>query len=164
MLQLGLLRVITWPGSRFKKQGIKAQNLFVPTRSSILTSVNHALDLVWVFALIFRWWFGYWQVYFEQAFNSFLLRVCRTSFFLISLSLFFAWTVSFLITDGYVPAAADATEEQRTVERMMRKRDQKAMFYIHQCVDESVFEKIADSTTSKGAWDLLVRCSVVTHQ
>ena len=65
MLQLGILRVISWPGSRFKKQRIKAQNLFVPTCSSwcssILNSVNRALDLVWVFALIFQWWFRYWQ-------------------------------------------------------------------------------------------------------
>src|ERR1051325_9425384 len=38
------------------------------------------------------------------------------------------------------------------------KRDQKALFYIHQCVDAIVFEKIADSMTSKGAWDTLVRC------
>ena len=65
MLQLGLLRVITWPGSRFKKQKIKAQILFVPTRSSWcssnLRSVDRALDLVWVFALMLQWWFGYWQ-------------------------------------------------------------------------------------------------------
>ena len=33
MLQLRLSRVIMFPGSRFKKQRIKAQNLFVPTRS-----------------------------------------------------------------------------------------------------------------------------------
>ena len=72
--------------------------------------------------------------------------------------LFGAQDVLDLVTDGYVPAAADATEEQRTAERMMRKRDQKALFYIHQCVDESVSGKIVDSTTSKGTWDLLVRC------
>ena len=72
--------------------------------------------------------------------------------------LFGAQDVLDLVTDGYVPAAADATEEQRTTERMTRKRDQKALFYIHQCVDESVFEKIDDSATSKGAWDLLARC------
>src|ERR1044072_6934130 len=38
------------------------------------------------------------------------------------------------------------------------RRDQKALFYIHQCGDATVFEKIADSMTSKGAWDTLVRC------
>ena len=65
--------------------------------------------------------------------------------------LFGAQDVLDLVTDGYVPAAADATEEQRTAERVMRNRDQKALFYIHQCVDEIVFEKIANSTTSKGA-------------
>src|SRR4051812_17991353 len=31
MLQLGLSRVVTWLGSRFKKQRIEAQILFVPT-------------------------------------------------------------------------------------------------------------------------------------
>src|SRR3954466_4020502 len=31
MLQLGLSRVVTWLGSRFKKQRIMAQNLIVPT-------------------------------------------------------------------------------------------------------------------------------------
>src|ERR1044072_3560884 len=40
----------------------------------------------------------------------------------------------------------------------MRKKDQKALFYIHQCVDENVFKKIVDSMMSKEAWDILVRC------
>ena len=100
MLQLGLLRVITWPGSRFKKQRIKAQILFVPTRSSWcspnLNSVDHTLDLVWVFTLIFRWWFRCWQFILNR--QSFLFCwgfVRPLSWFLLSLS-FFAWTVSFL--------------------------------------------------------------------
>lgn len=38
------------------------------------------------------------------------------------------------------------------------KKDQEAFFYIHQCVDVNVFEKIIDSTTTKVAWDALVRC------
>ncbi|KAK2403434.1 hypothetical protein QL285_052871 [Trifolium repens] len=63
-----------------------------------------------------------------------------------------------LVTDGNVPVAADATEEQKEAQRKERKRDQKALFFIHQCVDENVFEKIADSETAKAAWDTLVRC------
>ena len=93
MLQLGLLRVITWPGSQFKKQRIKAQILFIPTRSSWcspnLNSVGHTLDLVWVFALIFQWWFWCWQFILNRQSFPFLLRVCKTSFlsdFLLSLS------------------------------------------------------------------------------
>ena len=106
MLQLVLLRVITWPGSRFKKQRIKAQNLFVPTRSSwcssILNSANRALDLVWVFVLIYQWWFGYWKFILNR--HSFLLRVCRDLFlFDFIIPVFFAWTVSFVITVSGMP-------------------------------------------------------------
>ncbi|KAK2383862.1 hypothetical protein QL285_071274 [Trifolium repens] len=72
--------------------------------------------------------------------------------------LFGAQDVLELVTDGYVPVAADATEEQKEAQRKERKRDQKALFFIHQCVDENVFEKIADSETAKAAWDTLVRC------
>lgn len=42
--------------------------------------------------------------------------------------------------------------------RETRKKDQKSLFYIHQCVDMNVFEKIVNSTTTKGAWDTLVWC------
>jgi hypothetical protein len=72
--------------------------------------------------------------------------------------LFGAQDVLDLVTEGYVPVAVNATEEERVAQRETRKRDQKALFFIHQCVDANVFEKIADSTTSKGAWDILVRC------
>ncbi|XP_058746260.1 uncharacterized protein LOC131619139 [Vicia villosa] len=40
----------------------------------------------------------------------------------------------------------------------MRKKDKNELFYIHQCVDTKVFEKIVDSTTAKVAWDTIVRC------
>lgn len=39
-----------------------------------------------------------------------------------------------------------------------RKKDHKALFYIHLCVDMKVFEKIVDSTTANAAWDTLVQC------
>ncbi|KAK2363545.1 hypothetical protein QL285_088517 [Trifolium repens] len=72
--------------------------------------------------------------------------------------LFGAQDVLELVTEGYVPVAADATDTQKLAQKDTKKKDQRALFYIHQCVDENVFEKIADSTTSKGAWDILVRC------
>ena len=65
--------------------------------------------------------------------------------------LFGAQDVLELVTDGYVPVAADATEDEKEAQRETRKRDQKALFFIHQCVDVNVFEKIADCTTSKEA-------------
>ena len=42
--------------------------------------------------------------------------------------LFGAQDVLDLVTEGYVPVAADATEEQKSAERAMRKMDQKALF------------------------------------
>ena len=61
--------------------------------------------------------------------------------------LFGAHDILDLTTNGYVLVAADATEEQRSAERATRKRDHKALFYIHPCVDETVFENIVDSKT-----------------
>jgi hypothetical protein len=72
--------------------------------------------------------------------------------------LFGAQDVLELVTEEYVPVATDATEEHKEAQRATRKKDQKALFYIHRCVNESVFEKIADSTTAKEAWDILTRC------
>src|ERR1044072_4786590 len=71
--------------------------------------------------------------------------------------LFGAQYVLELVTDGYIPVAEAATEEEKEVQRNKRRMDQNALFYIHQCVDAIVFEKIADSMTSKKAWDTLVR-------
>ncbi|GAU22332.1 hypothetical protein TSUD_106600 [Trifolium subterraneum] len=53
------------------------------------------------------------------------------------------------------PLPANATEQQRTTFREAQKKDSKALFLIHQCVDSKVFEKIADAITSKDAWDIL---------
>ncbi|KAK2354017.1 hypothetical protein QL285_091585 [Trifolium repens] len=72
--------------------------------------------------------------------------------------LFGAQDVLELVTEGYVPVAADATDAQKLAQKDTKKKDQRALFYIHQCVDENVFEKIADSETAKVAWDTLIRC------
>ncbi|KAK2448515.1 hypothetical protein P8452_12596 [Trifolium repens] len=52
--------------------------------------------------------------------------------------LFGAQDVLELVTDGYVPVAADATEEQKEAQRKERKRDQKALFFIHQLLVHKV--------------------------
>lgn len=74
--------------------------------------------------------------------------------------LFGAQDVFDLINDGYVQVTLpeNATDAQRNVQRDLRKKDQKALFYNHQCVDVNMFEKIVDSMTVKAAWNTLVRC------
>ncbi|KEH22209.1 hypothetical protein MTR_7g034340 [Medicago truncatula] len=49
--------------------------------------------------------------------------------------------------------SANPTEVQRNAHREAKKKDCKALFYIHQCVDNKVFEKIGDVESSKEAWD-----------
>ena len=36
-----------------------------------------------------------------------------------------------LVTDGYNLLEADATEDQKIAQKVLRKKDQKALFYIH---------------------------------
>ncbi|XP_019432586.1 PREDICTED: uncharacterized protein LOC109339582 [Lupinus angustifolius] len=63
-----------------------------------------------------------------------------------------------IIQEGYQSVGEDATEAQRLVHKDCKKRDCKALFMIHQCVDESNFEKISNAKTTKEAWDSLEKC------
>ncbi|GAU47995.1 hypothetical protein TSUD_404720 [Trifolium subterraneum] len=60
-----------------------------------------------------------------------------------------------LVKNGYNALAADATEAQQATFREVKKKDCKALFLIHQCVDSANFEKISSATSSKQAWDIL---------
>lgn len=73
--------------------------------------------------------------------------------------LFGAQDVLDLINKGYIHIALpeNATNMHKNAQRDLRKKDQKVLFYIYQCVDVNVFEKIADSTMAKVAGDTLVR-------
>ncbi|KAK2353501.1 putative mitochondrial protein [Trifolium repens] len=59
------------------------------------------------------------------------------------------------VNAAITPLPENANEEQRTTFREAKKKDNKALFLIHQCVDSKVFEKIADAETFKDAWDIL---------
>ena len=50
---------------------------------------------------------------------------------------------------------ATATEAKKNAHREVKKKDCKALFYLHQCVDEANFEKISFATSAKAAWDIL---------
>ncbi|XP_050917844.1 uncharacterized protein LOC127135070 [Lathyrus oleraceus] len=63
-----------------------------------------------------------------------------------------------VVNDSYMEVATNATKAQRNTNKVTRNKDQKALFYIHQCMDMNVFEKIVDSMTMKVVWDTLVRC------
>lgn len=62
-----------------------------------------------------------------------------------------------VVDGGYEPLGENPTDAQRETHKETKKRDQKALFFIHQCVNAVVFEKISDATTSKQAWDVLVK-------
>lgn len=60
-----------------------------------------------------------------------------------------------VIENGFQPLTQDMTEEQKTLHNDMKKKDCKAMFLIHQCVDDTHFEKIANASSAKEMWDIL---------
>lgn len=60
-----------------------------------------------------------------------------------------------VVENGVSGIAEAATEAQRNAHHD-QKKDKKALYFIHQGANDEVFEKIADTTTSKKAWDTLM--------
>ncbi|XP_019418440.1 PREDICTED: uncharacterized protein LOC109329227 [Lupinus angustifolius] len=60
-----------------------------------------------------------------------------------------------VVLNGYQEIGVNATEAQRSTYKEAKRRDCKALFLIHQCVDSANFEKIDAATTSKEAWEIL---------
>lgn len=60
-----------------------------------------------------------------------------------------------LVTSGYDALPENPTVEQSTTHKYAKKKDMRALFIIHQCVNPANFEKIAAAKTSKEAWDIL---------
>lgn len=62
-----------------------------------------------------------------------------------------------VVNSGVEELAAEATEAQRAAHKELKKKDYKALFLIHQCVNSSIFERVSEATSSKEAWDNLSR-------
>ncbi|GAU13417.1 hypothetical protein TSUD_127130 [Trifolium subterraneum] len=60
-----------------------------------------------------------------------------------------------VIEAGITLITANATEAEQTAHRALKKKDFKAMFFIHQCVDLVNFQKIENATSAKECWDIL---------
>jgi hypothetical protein len=60
-----------------------------------------------------------------------------------------------VVQTGIGALANDATEAQRIAHRALKKKDFKAMFFIHQCVDLVNFKKIENAASAKECCDIL---------
>ncbi|BAU00313.1 hypothetical protein VIGAN_10189700, partial [Vigna angularis var. angularis] len=60
-----------------------------------------------------------------------------------------------VVEGDYQEIPSGAADERKAEER---KKDNKALFLIHQCVDDAHFEKIQHAKTAREAWSILVRC------
>ncbi|XP_019439046.1 PREDICTED: uncharacterized protein LOC109344747 [Lupinus angustifolius] len=63
-----------------------------------------------------------------------------------------------VVQNGVQLVEDDAPEVQQSTSRESKRKDCKALFMIHQCVDESNFEKISSAKTAKEAWENLEKC------
>jgi hypothetical protein len=60
-----------------------------------------------------------------------------------------------VVENGVTQLPENPTEAQRTEHRALKKKDFKAIFFIHQCVDLINFQKIENGTYAKECWEIL---------
>lgn len=70
-------------------------------------------------------------------------------------TVFFYQDIWDLVKIGVSPIGEDTMDEQKTSHKELRKKDYKAFFIIHQCVNPYNFEKVGDVDSSKETWDTL---------
>ncbi|XP_019439024.1 PREDICTED: uncharacterized protein LOC109344727 [Lupinus angustifolius] len=69
-----------------------------------------------------------------------------------------------IVEQGFQPFVEGGTEEQRKLHKENKKKDCKAIFLLHQCVDEAHFQKISGAKNSKEAWLILEACNQGAEQ
>lgn len=62
-----------------------------------------------------------------------------------------------MVKRGYEELGEHPTDAQRSTMKNSKKKDCKAIFYIHHNVDTNNFEKISKVSTSNEAWNILVK-------
>ncbi|PNY05002.1 putative copia-type polyprotein [Trifolium pratense] len=62
-----------------------------------------------------------------------------------------------IVNDGVAALPRNPNDEQNAVHKESKKKDGKALFIIHQCLDADIFEKILHCESAKEAWDTLAR-------
>ncbi|XP_050914577.1 uncharacterized protein LOC127129435 [Lathyrus oleraceus] len=60
-----------------------------------------------------------------------------------------------IVVNGVTQLGAEATDIQRATYKEEKKKDYKALFLIHSCVDNDNFEKVDDCESAKQAWEIL---------
>ena len=55
-----------------------------------------------------------------------------------------------IMNDGVSALEENVSDAQQVTHKEQRKKDGKAIFLSHQCVDPNVFEKIIEKDTAKG--------------
>jgi hypothetical protein len=65
-----------------------------------------------------------------------------------------------VVSNGYAKIIDTATEAQYAVHSETKKKDGKALFYIHRCVDDANFEKIVSAKNAKEVWGILAHSYV----
>lgn len=60
-----------------------------------------------------------------------------------------------IVSDGVEALPENSNDDQRLAHKEATKKDRKALFLIHQCVDSGNFDKISSANSFKEAWDIL---------